>query len=97
MRQDLLGKGDCAQEVKLHQGIINVIAGLQAQRPLATAPVINQDIYLKLYTIEKRSYERSYDNLFKLILKKRSSCQVITDCVQKDHELHDSLHCQSAG
>ena len=47
VRQDLFGEGDGAEEVELHQGIINVIAGLQAQRPLATAPVINQDIDLK--------------------------------------------------
>ena len=52
VRQDLLGEGDGAEEVELHQGIINIIAGLQAQWPLATAPVINQDIDLKLYTVE---------------------------------------------
>lgn len=41
MRQHLLGDGDRTQEVELHQSLIHIETGLQAQRALASAAIVN--------------------------------------------------------
>lgn len=47
VRQHLLGDGDRAQEVELHQGLIHINAGFYVQRALAPATIVDQDINLK--------------------------------------------------
>lgn len=47
VRQHLLGDGDRAQVVELHQGLIDINAGLHAQGALATAAIVNEDINLE--------------------------------------------------
>lgn len=41
VRQHLLGDGHRAQEVEIHQGLIHIKVGLNAQRALAAAAVVN--------------------------------------------------------
>lgn len=47
MRQHLLGDGDCAEEVKLHQSLIHIHAGVCAQRALASTAIVDEDINLR--------------------------------------------------
>lgn len=46
VRQHLLGDGNRAQEVELHQSLIHINAGLHAERALASAAIVNEDINL---------------------------------------------------
>lgn len=41
VRQHLLGDGDRAQEVEIHQGLIHIKVGLYAQWALAAATIVN--------------------------------------------------------
>lgn len=40
VRQHALGHGDCAQKVKVHQGLKHVQVGLRAQRALGAATIV---------------------------------------------------------
>lgn len=47
VRQHPLSDGDCAQEVKIHQGLKHIQIGLSAQRALRAAAVVNQNVDLR--------------------------------------------------
>lgn len=47
VRQHPLCDGDCAQEVKIHQGLKHIQVGLGTQRALRTATVVNQNVDLR--------------------------------------------------
>lgn len=46
VRQHPLGDGDCAQEVKIHQGLKHFQVGLRAQRALRAATIVHQNVDL---------------------------------------------------
>lgn len=59
MRQHLLGDGDCAEEVKLHQSLIHIHAGVWAQRALASTAIVDEDINLRKVCVRTPSMEVS--------------------------------------
>ena len=50
--QHLLGEWHRAQEVKVHQGLVNIHTGLYEQGTLAPSSIINQDVDLKEHVEE---------------------------------------------
>lgn len=47
MRQHLLGDGNCAKEVELHQSLIHLHTCVYAQRALASTAIVDEDINLR--------------------------------------------------